>query len=369
MHAATGNFQARLQLAQWLLTCADDDVIDGQDLCLAVDGDVQTGIVNAVVLHTRNHLYVACFERGAVYPAGGFTQAIADFARFALQQMDAALWRWCGRRTQTAGCCVIGIHAPFGVEGFELIHMCAVVVCDVLAHVKADAARADDGDVFTHRFFVAQHVQIVHDFGMVHAVNRRCTRHNASGQYDFVVAALHQHIDGGAGVELYVYAAQFELKCEIAQGFVEFILARYFFGDIELPADFARRFDQRDVMAALGCGGGECQTGRPCANDRHFFRCGRGFDLQNGFVAGAWIDQARGDFAGEGVIQTGLVTANTGINFIRATFACFDHELRIGEERTRHRDHVARAFGEQLLGDFGGVDAVGGDQRNTDFAH
>ena len=86
-------------------------------------------------------------------------------------------------------------------------------------------------------------------------------------------------------------------------------------------------------------------------------------------MAGARIDQAGRDFAREGVIQTRLVTANAGVDFVGAAFARFDHELRIGEERTRHRDHVAGAVGEQLLGQLGRIDAIGRDQRDTDFAH
>ena len=86
-------------------------------------------------------------------------------------------------------------------------------------------------------------------------------------------------------------------------------------------------------------------------------------------MAGARIDQAGRDFAREGVIQTRLVTANAGVDFVGAAFARFDHELRIGEERTRHRDHVAGAVGEQLLGQFGRIDAVGRDQRNVYLTH
>ena len=86
-------------------------------------------------------------------------------------------------------------------------------------------------------------------------------------------------------------------------------------------------------------------------------------------MAGARIDQAGRDFAREGVIQTRLVTANAGVDFVGAAFARFDHELRIGEKRARHRDHVAGTIGEQLLGQFGRIDAVGRDQRNVYLTH
>ena len=43
-------------------------------------------------------------------------------------------------------------------------------------------------------------------------------------------------------------------------------------------------------------------------------------------------------------------------------------ELRIGEERPRHGDHVRIALGQHLLGDLRGIDPVGGDQRNAYLA-
>ena len=42
-----------------------------------------------------------------------------------------------------------------------------------------------------------------------------------------------KHLDGGAGVQLQIHAAQFDLAREVAQGFVVFVFARHFFGDVE----------------------------------------------------------------------------------------------------------------------------------------
>ena len=82
-------------------------------------------------------------------------------------------------------------------------------------------------------------------------------------------------------------------------------------------------------------------------------------------MAGARVDQATGQLAAEGVIQARLVATDAGVDFIGAACSGLVDEVRVGEERPRHRDHVGIAFGQNLLGDFRGVDAVGGDQRNA----
>lgn len=44
-------------------------------------------------------------------------------------------------------------------------------------------------------------------------------------------------------------------------------------------------------------------------------------------------------------------------------------EVGVGEHRAGHRDHVGGALGQQPFGDLGGVDAVGGDQRDRHLTH
>ena len=278
VNGATGGFQARLQFAQRLLPCADNHIVHRQGVRLSRHGDVQAIVVNAVVLHGGLHIDATRFERGAVYPAGGFTQSFADLAGFALQQMHLARWRWNVRRAQTTRLRVARVHAPFGVERFHRI-VVGAVVRDVFAHVKADTAGADDGDPFTDRLLVAQYVQIAQYFRVVNAVNRRCARNHAGGEHDGVVLTLREHLDGGAGVQLQIHAAQFDLAREVAQGFVEFVFARHFFGDVELSADFVRGFDQGDAVAAFGGGGGKGQTSGTRADHGDVFRRVGRFDF------------------------------------------------------------------------------------------
>ncbi len=81
-------------------------------------------------------------------------------------------------------------------------------------------------------------------------------------------------------------------------------------------------------------------------------------------MASPWIDQAGGQLAAEGVVQAGLVAADAGIDFIRATFGGLVDEIWIGEERARHGHHVGVTLGKDLLGDLRGIDTVGGNQRD-----
>src|SRR5690606_6818421 len=90
--------------------------------------------------------------------------------------------------------------------------------------------------------------------------------------------------------------------------------------------------------------------------------------VQLGLMTGARVDQATGQPAAEGVVETGLVTADTGIDLIRAASRGLVDELRIGQERAGHGDHVRIPFGQHLLGHLRRIDAVGGDQGDVHLA-
>ncbi len=119
-------------------------------------------------------------------------------------------------------------------------------------------------------------------------------------------------------------------------------------------------------MTALG---GRCGTGQAggAGTDDGNFLWRRGlFDDQFGFVTGTRIDQAGCQLAGEDVIETGLVAGDAGIDLVRPIGRGLVHEIGIGKERSGHRDHVGATRGENILGNFRRIDAVGRDQRNLD---
>ena len=85
-------------------------------------------------------------------------------------------------------------------------------------------------------------------------------------------------------------------------------------------------------------------------------------------MASAGVNQARSNLAAKGVVQTGLVAANAGVDLVRLARSGLVDELGVGQEGPRHRNHIGHAVGQYLLGHLGGVDAVGGDQRNAHLA-
>ena len=80
------------------------------------------------------------------------------------------------------------------------------------------------------------------------------------------------------------------------------------------------------------------------------------------------VDQAGSDLAAKGVVQTGLVAADAGVDVLCAARGSLVDELRVCQEGARHAHHVGLATGQHFFGHLRGVDAVGGHQRNTYFA-
>ena len=79
------------------------------------------------------------------------------------------------------------------------------------------------------------------------------------------------------------------------------------------------------------------------------------------------VDEAAGESAVEDVIEAGLIAADAGVDLVAASGGGLAHELRVGQERTGHRDHVGVAARQHLFGDFWRVDAVGGDDVHGQF--
>ena len=81
---------------------------------------------------------------------------------------------------------------------------------------------------------------------------------------------------------------------------------------------------------------GERHACRSCPHHGDVLGGFRRQKIQFGFVAGARIHQAGGEFAGKRMIQTGLVAGDAGIDFIDTPFGGFLHKSGVGQERTRH---------------------------------
>ena len=85
-------------------------------------------------------------------------------------------------------------------------------------------------------------------------------------------------------------------------------------------------------------------------------------------MAGPRVDQAGGQLAAEGMIQTSLVTADAGVDLVGTILLRLQHQLSIGQERPGHGDHVGIAVRQDFLGDIRHVNPVGGHQGNADLA-
>ena len=152
---------------------------------------------------------------------------------------------------------------------------------------------------------------------------------------------------------------------EITQGLVKLFFAGYQLGNVELAANLTAGIEQCHLMAAFCSHRGKRQPGRAGTHDRD--RLGRsGLHIgQFGFVTGAGIDQTRCQLAAEGVIKTGLVAADTGVDLISAVLGCLQNQVGICEERPGHGHHIGITLGQNLFGHVRHVDPVGGDQWNA----
>ena len=159
-----------------------------------------------------------------------------------------------------------------------------------------------------------------------------------------------------------------ELAPVVTQRLGELLLAGDPLREIELAADLVRGVEQRDAVAGLGGRRRARESGRPRADDGDALPPRRAADDQLGLVAGARIDEARRDLALEDLVETCLVAGDARIDLVGAPGGGLDDEIRVGEERSRHRDHVAVAAREHRFGDGRVVDPVGRDQRNPHLA-
>ena len=110
------------------------------------------------------------------------------------------------------------------------------------------------------------------------------------------------------------------------------------------------------------------ESRRTGADDRDPLLPRGGLHDDQRLVAGARIDEAGGDLAREDLVETRLVAGDAGVDLVGAARRRLVDELRIREERPRHRHHVAVAASENRFGHRRVVDTVGGDERKPDLA-
>ncbi len=369
MHVLARRQQAILQLTQRVLPGADHDVVHRQYLWLTgfTDANVQAFIVDLQVLDAIEHLHLLVLQTGAVNPAGGLAQAVADLGFLALQQ-EYITGRCMGCSLDpghTAARLEVCVDAPLFPELVAIQTGGLALVNEEFRDVEADAAGTDHCYALAYRLALQKHVQVAQNLGVLDARNRRSPWRDPRRQDDLVETALNQLRHIHASVQAHLDVGGLQFASEITQGLEELFLARHTFGHVELTADLAGRIEQRHLMAALGCHGGGGKPRRTGTDHSDLLDLPDRHVVEFGFVAGTRVDQATGQLAAEGVVQARLVATDARVDFISAAFSSLVDEVRVGEERPRHGHHVGIAFGQDLLGHFRGIDAVGSDQRNV----
>ena len=231
-------------------------------------------------------------------------------------------------------------------------------------HVKANAARTDDGHALAHRLAVAQHVDVAQHLGVVLAGDLRVARLHASRDDDLVKARQVGGCD--LAVQVQLHAGVLHPRGQVAQHFVELFLARNHLGHVELAADGGCGVKQMHFVPPLGGHGGGRQACGPSADHGHTLARRHRAVHQLGLVAGARVDQAAAGLVLEHMVQAGLVAGDAGVDAVGPALRSLLHKRRIGQQRARHGHHVGAAIGQHLLGHLGRVDAVGRDQRRGD---
>ena len=214
-----GGAQFLVEITAWLLPGAQHDGVDLQDPALAVHGDVQPGVVDAVVADAGDHGDPAVLEFGAVDPAGGPAQTGADLGRLALEEVDRARRGGplgCG---EAAGSAVVRVDAPPTEVRGRVLAGPVAAVGEVRGDVEADAARPEDGHPVTDGGVVPKDVQVAEDTGVFDAGEFRGSWGDTGGDHDLVV--LREAVRAHPCPQLHVHAVQLELGAEVAEGFVE----------------------------------------------------------------------------------------------------------------------------------------------------
>ena len=152
------------------------------------------------------------------------------------------------------------------------------------------------------RLAAQQHVDVAQHLGVLLPRNARVTRRHARGQNHLVKFFGEQSRRIDPRVEPQRHAGLRNALAKVAQGLRKLFFAWHQLGHIELAANLCGGVVQRDRVAALGQRGGGGQASRPGAHHGYAFFGLRDADDEVGFMPSAWVHQATGQLAFEGVV-------------------------------------------------------------------
>ena len=163
---------------------------------------------------------------------------------------------------------------------------------EVLRHVEADAASADDGHRTADVARTADHIDVGNGLAMIDPRNGRYTGHDAGREHD-LIEFRHPQIRSAATTraQLQLHARASQLRAVVAQRLVKFLLARDALGEIELPADFARGVEQVTLWPRCAATTAQARPAGPAPTTRCALGRVDGVYWNSRLVAGARIDE------------------------------------------------------------------------------
>ena len=153
------------------------------------------------------------------------------------------------------------------------------------------------------------------------------------------------------------HSRMFKLLGEIPNGLFKLFLPWDPLGQKKLPPKFGLRFKQHHLRTQSGPFQSRTHSSWPSANDsdclaNQFSRgttgAGRALLLGLGamqlrklvFMTSTGVDEARGDLLFKDMVQTSLIATDARVDVFGTSKPRFADEERIGQERSRHADHI-----------------------------
>mmetsp|Transcript_14515 Transcript_14515/g.42863 ORF Transcript_14515/g.42863 Transcript_14515/m.42863 type:complete len:296 (+) Transcript_14515:703-1590(+) len=194
---------------------------------------------------------------------------------------------------------------------------------------------------------------------MLDAWNVQRSRRHAGGQDNTVEP--REVIHSNLRAKSHGHVGRIETLLEVADGFVELLLAWDLLGHVELPTDLVRLVEERDLMATVAGRGRRREARRSCPDDGDLDALLRsdGGDLELGLVASDGVHQARGGHHLECVVEARLVASDARVDFVLTAILCLVDNVGVREKGPGHGDEVRLALHQDVFSDLRRVDAVG----------
>ncbi len=235
----------------------------------------------------------------------------------------------------------------------------------MLGGLAAHLPTADDHHAFPDRLIAGEHVQRGGHVVAVHPGNVGDVRPGAGGHDDRIGLVRG---DGGLvrfGIEHDLGAAFSKLELHVSGEVFYLPLVGRHRGQQQVAAQLFAFFKQGYVVATLRCHGSSLHAGGPAADDVDLLRPCRGCYRQLGLPARRGVHRA-GHRGGEHHGVQAVPAGDAGPDIVEPTIARLVGEFRVGYQGARHADEVGPALGDDAVGQQRVVDAVGGDNRDTD---